>query len=1040
VGQQSREEIGPETLPPGLYEAILTERLLGRLRDDKRLFLLETLGAAEAPHALAQHLAAVVELVLESPSLHGRVAEQIAVCNDLIGRLAAREPVVEVDVVDEIASELTEIVRPATPGLTALQTTPRPTIPLSENALLIAAKQEPGLAAELRREIESADRIDLLCAFVRWSGIRVLLGEIERARRRGVPVRVITTIYTGSTEPRALDELVRLGADVKVSYETGSTRLHAKAWLFTRHSGFSTAYIGSSNLSHTALHDGLEWNTRVSQVASPSLIERFKAAFETYWADDAFEAYNPDAFIRALQRERDTTTTLLPFEIQPYWFQRDILYKLEVERERHGRWRNLVVAATGTGKTVISAFDYRRVAQEMRGASLLFVAHRQEILKQSLDTFRNVMRDGSFGELMVGGERPVDGRHVFASIQSLHSLMKGRPDSLSPTAYDVLIVDEFHHAEAPTYRRLLDRLEPKLLLGLTATPERSDGLDLKHWFDGRIAVELRLWDALDQGLLCPFQYFGVSDGVDLASLTWSRGGYQTEQLEHVYTGNTARVLKILKALGDVVEDPKKMKALGFCVSVKHAEYMAERFREAEIPALAVSATTECADRERALRSLRDGDTNILFAVDLFNEGLDIPEIDTVLFLRPTESPVVFLQQLGRGLRRAEGKDGLTVLDFIGQQHRRFRFEERFKTLIGGDRKSIEHQIKEGFPYLPSGCSITLDRQSEKDILQNIRESVGAVRTQLVERLKELGDVSLNSFLAATNYSLGDIYSGGNPGWTVIRREAGFAGGATADEPLLSRALSRMLHIDDPLRLDRYQAWLAEAAPPDPTRVSEIDRRLLSMLHFDLWTGADSQKTDLVRSLERLWASPNVVEELRQVLDVLRDSASRLEPSAGLEEEVPLRLHAAYTRNELLAAFGEATAERPSSWREGVKWIERYKTDVFAVTLNKSEKRFSPSTRYRDYPISPNLFHWESQSTTTISSRTGQRYIHRGDVGSRVLLFVREDNVGEGLGATPFLFLGPMTYVRHEGELPIAIDWRLTHDMPPDFFQAARAAV
>ena len=325
------------------------------------------------------------------------------------------------------------------------------------------------------------------------------------------------------------------------------------------------------------------------------------------------------------------------------------------------------MAATGTGKTIVAAFDYRRLAQDGPLPRLLFVAHRKEILTQSRDVFRSVLRDGAFGELFVDGHKPEEGRHVFASVQALAHVAL---DRIPPDSFDVVIVDEFHHAEAPTYRRLLEHLQPRELLGLTATPERSDGESVVKWFDGRIAAELRLWEALERGLLSPFQYFGVNDQTDLSHAALDprrlRAGRPREAL---HRKRPTPATSSCEALRDRVLDTRRMRALGFCVSVAHAHYMAKRFNEAGIPARAVSADTGRDERDESLRLLRQREIGALFAVDLFNEGVDVPEIDTVLFLRPTESATVFLQQLGRGLRLADGKDCLTVLDFIGQQHR-----------------------------------------------------------------------------------------------------------------------------------------------------------------------------------------------------------------------------------------------------------------------------------------------------------------------------------------------------------------------------------
>ncbi|HEY6468328.1 MAG TPA: DUF3427 domain-containing protein [Candidatus Dormibacteraeota bacterium] len=1028
-------------MPVGVYEALVTEAVRAGLPSVADLYRLESVDFPDVPGVLAGHIARVLSLVLRS--LGDDLPAQVALSNNLIREALAHRPeLTELldELIDDGAQRLMEILRPALTPLGRLEASPRPAVGLSQNALLVSSQQEPALSAELRHELASADSVSLLCAFVRWSGIRVLLPELHAARARAVPVRVITTTYTGSTEARALDELRNLGAEIKVSYDLGSTRLHAKAWLFERSSGYSTAYIGSSNVTHTALHDGLEWNVRLSDVAAPELLARFRAAFETYWADTNFEPYQKEVFEDAIARAQpgNQPSELLPFDLRPYPFQEEMLYTLEVERKRFDRWRNLIVAATGTGKTVVSAFDYQRVRDEWGDATLLFVAHRQEILEQSLTTFRNVLRDGSFGELMVAGQQPREGKHVFASVQSLSALLRRQGDGFHPEAFDVVVVDEFHHAEAPTYRALLDHVKPRLLVGMTATPERTDGLDIKRWFGGHIAVELRLWDALEQGLLCPFQYFGIADGTDLSSLRWSRGGYETSQLSSLLTGDDMRLGKVIRAVRDVVLDPVRMRALGFCVSIEHARYMADRFSAAGIPAAHVSAESTSAERRDALRRLQVGDVNVLFAVDLFNEGLDIPNIDTVLLLRPTESSVVFMQQIGRGLRRTRDKDGLTILDFIGQQHRRFRYTERFTALTGLVGRRLVQEIQTGFPYLPAGCSVNLDRQSTQLILENLRGATRSHRGQLVEELRTYGDCGLEEFLDEMALSPRDIYAGSTPGWTALRRSAGFEdANAGPDEAGLSSAMSRMLHVDDVQRVSRYTDWLTSAAPPSPDVLSPLESRLAMMLHFDLQL-RDKPSKSVEATLARLWANPSMRDELRQLLNALATRARHLTPSTTLPTDLPLELHARYTRDEILAAFGAITPERPGSWREGVKWLPEFRTDLLLVTLNKSVKKFSPSTRYRDYPISPSLFHWESQSVTSAASATGQRYINQRRDGTDVLLFVREDSIGDGIGASPFLFLGQADYERHESERPISIVWRLRNDMPPDFFKSARA--
>ena len=383
----------------------------------------------------------------------------------------------------------------------------------------------------------------------------------------------------------------------------------------------------------------------------------------------------------------------------------------------------------------MAALDYRHLRTQLDSAKLLFIAHRKEILRQSRTTFRHVLRNGSFGEEWVDGQTPTEWNHVFASIQSLAA---NGLDNLAPDHFDVVIVDEFHHAAAATYTQVLDHLKPQHLIGMTATPERTDGLDITRWFGDRMAIELRLWDALEQQLLAPFHYFGIADGTDLSRVSWSGGKYSTTELTNVYTGDDMWVAKVLTAVSDVVADPHAMRALGFCVSIDHAEFMARKFAAAGFAAKAITSRTSSEERRNALQDLRDGKLAILFTVDLFNEGVDVPAMDTVLMLRPTESATIFLQQLGRGLRKHDGKSVLTVLDFVGQQRKEFRFDQRFSRLLGRTRRQIENDVQHGFPFLPAGCEITLDRESQEIVLASIKNAMPATFNKRVDELRVAG--------------------------------------------------------------------------------------------------------------------------------------------------------------------------------------------------------------------------------------------------------------------------------------------------------------
>jgi len=586
---------------------------------------------------------------------------------------------------------------------------------------------------------------------------------------------------------------------------------------------------------------------------------------------------------------------------------------------------------------------------------------------------------------------------------------------------------------------------------------QKGGLDILHWFGGRIATELRLWSALDQGLLSPFHYFAVADATDLSTLEWRRGGYVPAQLSAVFTGDHRRVDLILSELHNTVADPARMRALGLCVSVEHAHFMAERFCARGLRAEALDASTPADLRQAALRRLYTGELQILFAVDLFNEGLDIPAIDTVLLLRPTESAVVFLQQLGRGLRLSPdtGKSCLTVLDFIGQQHRRFRFDLRYRALLGCSRRQLEDQLAQGFPFLPPGCRLVLDRVSSERVLSSLRQCLPSRRPQLLQELRALaaeGVIApasgLADWLEALAMEPADFYGIRGAGFTALRRELGWlpphlASAPHPEEERLSRAIaSGLLHLDDTDRLCATAAALVAAAPPDAEALSERERRQWLMLTAQLF-GTGRQWRPLDQALDVLWQAGAWREELIQLLELLAERADRRLHPLPWALPVPLRVHGHYSRAEIEAAFGVLTDDAPWIHREGVLWQQASATDLLFITLRKSEALFSPSTRYRDLALGPSLFHWESQSTTTASSATGQRYIHHAARGSRVLLFVREQRKQDGRpgGPTePFVCLGFASYESHEGERPMAIRWRLEREIPAAWLPVMALAV
>jgi superfamily II DNA or RNA helicase len=1021
------------SLRPGLHEALLTGRLqefLAELSDGVLFAEVVPLRDAEASDRIARHIAGLVARAIDQAPEGKRSEEAIRVAAALIGSLQPFGGKHDLDGDEPLdpARILVALLQRLPDGRP--QEIERPLTPLLDTTVFTNAPGEPAVGHELRAEVPSADAIDVVMAFVRWSGVRPLTDALRRHCEAGKPLRILTTTYTNSTEQRALEELVRLGAQVKVSYDTSSTRLHAKAWIFHRESGYSTAYIGSSNLTQSAQVLGLEWNVRMSAMRNPDAVAKMTAVFTSYWQSRDFTVYDSEEFARRTEEFPTEDILLLsPVEIELRPFQEALLEQVVLARHQ-GHHRNLLVAATGTGKTVMAAVDYVRLRAELSRSRLLFVAHREEIIDQSRATFRHALRDAAFGEKWVGGQRPERFEHVFASIQSLQSADVSRMD---PTHFDVVVVDEFHHAAAPSYEALLEHVRPVELLGLTATPERADGLDVLRYFDGRIAAELRLWDAIDQEYLAPFAYFGIHDGLDLRQVPWRRGlGYDIAALENVFTADHAWVHLVVEEIRRKVAEPSRMRALGYCVSVGHAHFMAQRFTELGLPSVALSAASRRDERNAALRDLADGKVRAVFTVDLFNEGIDIPNVDTLLLLRPTDSPTLFLQQLGRGLRKAMGKSACTVLDFVGSHRKEFRFDRRLRALLGGSRADVERQVREGFPFLPAGCSFDLDPVARDIVLASIRDSIPSTWRERCRELRSLGDVSLGEYLESSGLELEDVYAGGHS-WSEMRREAGLATAPPGPaEDALLRASGRMLHVDDDERLRVYTLLLQSDDPPSVDALSPRELRLLRMLVASL-TGLNASGS-IADAVNQVWSHPQVRAELCEVFELLSKRIQYLDYPIA-HSEVPLAVHSRYTRVEILAAFGVGEGARPPTWQTGVWWEPRSKTDLFAFTLDKSVGGFSPTTRYRDYAISPELIHWESQSATAADSATGLRYIRQREARTNVMLFARLRTTDRA-----FWCLGPASYVSHEGDRPIAFVWKLERRLPAELYTSFAAAI
>jgi superfamily II DNA or RNA helicase/HKD family nuclease len=1037
-------------LAQGVYEHLITSQLqsdIHEMEQEGMRCLTKELDSAEAPQMLVKHLETIIHRKLSEMEED----EQIDFANRLVQQLDewTEERVMNKDeILTEVVTQ-NEVAQLEAIGKAgsfdrkkAGENRIRPLSGFRVSNLFTGGQSALSLSSEIERDIVSADRINLIVSFLKLSGVNLIYDALEHfCSQPGHQLRLITTTYCGVTDGKAVQRLSELpNTEIRISYQTQIERLHAKSYIFERNSGMSTAYIGSSNLSKSAQTDGLEWNIRVTNVENPHIIKTALATFEQYWNSPNFEDFRLGG-IEKFNREMDIQTNpsshpeaMNVYALLPH--QKQILDKLQVERD-HGLNRNLIVAATGTGKTVISAFDYQALSLcEKRHLKVLFVAHREEILKQTLHTYRSVLNDANFGELWTGQYRPQhDIDHLFVSVQTFNSRYEDVFAQLSPTYYEYIVIDEAHHAKAESYIKIFRHFTPRWLVGLTATPERMDGQSLLPDFGNKISAEIRLPKALDAGLLTPFQYYCISDSLTDLSDDELMSGHKyivSKMSERLQT--TQRVALIVDRLRHYLADESKCKALCFCADKAHAVYMATEFKKWGYEADYLTSDSSHEDRKRLNTALKEGRINYLFVVDIYNEGVDIPQVDTVLFLRPTESLTIFLQQLGRGLRLSAGKTVLTVLDFVSQLHKKYDYAKRFRSLMTRTDRSVKDQIQNGFTLLPHGCHIHMEEKAQQYVLQNIQAAIYNKR-RLVEELQSFASVpTLQQFVMHLEQDIRLIYKGDGC-WTSLKREAGFCTYADDENTRrFQKGMGQLVHINTPGYLHFVKRVLA--AKGDVSTVSEEEKTYSLMLYYMLFQ-EPTQKVGVAsaaQALSRLKQYPLFIKEMEELTDYLLDNLEVNTFSIGQQLPGLLEQYGCYTREEVFMLFGRQTETKKMQGSvSGAFKFPDYNVEALFVTLNKSDKDFSPSTQYEDYVMGERSFHWQSQNTDTHEG-SGRRFVEQRRNGKRFLLFVREDK-RDGFGNTcPFYCFGLVNYVRSTGNRPMSIEWELEQPILPQFIK------
>jgi len=927
----------------------------------------------------------------------------------------------------------------------------------------------------LKYEMLTADAIDFMVSFIRMSGLQLLIRPLKELEKRGVPVRVITSTYLGITEPKALMKLLEFN-NIKVKVvDTQNESFHTKAYLFHRESGMNTVIVGSSNLSHSALKNGHELNVKIPDTSFLPIYHETKKVFESIWNNKETVTITKPFILSYKQyfvAKRNFDKTKFSnqvaevkkeynheIELKPNKMQQKALKNLKHTR-KNGNNKGVIIAATGTGKTYLSAFDVK----EFNPNKLLFIAHREELLDNAIDTFKKVIPYNELYGKITGNAKQLEKRFIFSTVQSLHkdeTLYK-----FSHEEFDYIVVDEFHHAQAPTYRKVLDYFKPKFLLGLTATPERMDGRDVLSLCDHNIVYEIRLRDALNADLLAPFHYFGVSDHtVDYSKIPIKSGFFQEDILVQALKTNerTDFIIDMIKTYG---YDGDRMIGLGFCANIEHARYMSEEFNKRGFNTTYLTGDHSVTEREEMIRRLEDerDPLELIFTVNIFNEGIDIPKVNLILFLRPTESSTIFIQQLGRGLRKVEGKEFVTILDFIGNYQKSFVVPLALSGQINQkafDKDSLRVAVTHEFADLPAGSYVDLDPISQKEIL----EKIDSINMNAADMLKSLYQQFKNE-LGKSPEILDFLYTEQSPSFTFfihkyktwVQTKEKMKDLNELDEKILHNSL--MLEVIERLEGQFPIKWPYEMIILElsfiqkkvslndvvcrlekrfgtniqnemhGSLIKQAMRRLSNPYKKQKWSfgNVDNDRFILDDKILELTDDPEFYQYLKERIDYGIIEYRRIfQPQKLLKSEEKLMLYQNYTRNDIIFLFEAGVKE--GSWREGVSRAGNHY--FLFVNLNKSES-VEEHLKYKDYFIDQSHFHWQSQNQTSHESTVGQNYINHKEKGLHIHLFVRKFDKMHGM-TLPFMYLGEVDYVSSHGDKPMNITWRLHHPVPEDLF-------
>lgn len=935
---------------------------------------------------------------------------------------------------------------------------------ISENYIiknkLIVNSQRGNLLNELKQSLSECKSFYFSVAFINYSGLQLLLDSIKELEDRGVKGRIITSTYLNFTEPKALNRIRNFkNIDLKVFIADKEKGFHTKAYIFENQEDYKII-IGSSNITQRALKSNVEWNVMIVSKKETEFVkevlEEYQGLYDsTGFVDDEFlEKYK--SFISSLRsKEKHNIVQFEDYKIiKPNVMQKKALDNLNRLRNC-GEDKGLVIAATGTGKTYMSAFD----VMEYKPKKMLFLVHREDILKSAELTYKSLCKNKNIKTgFFTGNTKSKDVNYLFATIQTMeHSL-----EQFSPTEFDYLIVDEAHHSTSPTYTKVLNYFKPKFTLGMTATPERCDEGNIFDIFDNNVALEVRLNEALENELIVPFHYFGITDidTVDYGDIDINDSRMISKLSKKLMINS--RVDFIIEKMNFYGYDGEKQKAIGFCINKEHAEYMAKEFNKRGITSIVLSGEDSITRRTEYIQKLEDDKEplKIIFTIDIFNEGVDIPSINQVLMLRPTNSPIVFIQQLGRGLRKYNGKEFLTVLDFIGNHNKAFLIALALKGGRYYDKDSLKVSVATDFSGIPGCSNIQMDRIAKERILEQLNTENfnclkylkeeynefksllgGKIPRRLMDYIKYDGAPDPMKFINyAKTYQcfLGKVEKGYN---TLIEEDEEFT--------KVLKQLSDMLPLKRPYEfaiikylINNKDVDLSSAKKAVLKYIDDCSEESLvhtfKNLNFNYYD--DRQISNMVKLIEyngdkliRLLSFEKIInnKEYKDIfMDLLNYGLTRYEKEFG-SNNYGIPFFKLYEQYKMADAALLANCERKQSSFRGSGLIS-YENDYFLYVDLHKEKDIKESINYKDEFISRSEFQWQTPNNTSQSSNVGKNIIYNKERGIRLHLFVRKYKEIDKK-VQPYIYIGKANTIDFEGEKPITVRFKLENKISESLY-------